>query len=34
MGPGNCGTDRLAGHPNNAGPSDDVGFRVIVELGH
>ena len=31
---GNCGSDRLEGHTQHVGPSDDVGFRVIVELGH
>ena len=31
---GSCGSDRLEGHTQHVGPSDDVGFRVIVELGH
>jgi formylglycine-generating enzyme required for sulfatase activity len=31
---GQCGSDRIEGQPNHVGPSDDVGFRVIVELGH
>jgi formylglycine-generating enzyme required for sulfatase activity len=31
---GSCGTDRLEGYPNHVGPSDDVGFRAIAELGH
>jgi len=34
MSPGSCGNDRLEGQTNHVGPSDDVGFRVIVELGH
>jgi formylglycine-generating enzyme required for sulfatase activity len=34
MSPGSCGSDRLEGQTNHVGPSDDVGFRVIVELGH
>ena len=31
---GSCGADRLEGQTHHVGPSDDVGFRVIVELGH
>jgi len=29
-----CSADRLEPHANHVGPSDDVGFRVIVERGH